>query len=118
MVLVVKNLPPKAGDARDVCSFPGEGNGKPLQYSCLENLMDTGAWWATVPGITKSQTQLSVHSHTHRTLTCPQVLSRVEIPNPDIVSRPWRCPGDFLESCKNLNISVNMLYLKQSYNSR
>ena len=65
MVLVVKNLPPKAGDARDVCSFPGEGNGKPLQYSCLENLMDTGAWWATVPGITKSQTQLRVHSHTH-----------------------------------------------------
>ena len=58
------------------------------------------------------------HTHTHRTLTCPQVLSRVEIPNPDIVSRPWRCPGDFLESCKNLNISVNMLYLKQSYNSR
>ena len=35
---------------------PGEGNGNPLQYSCLENLMDAGAWWATVHGITKSQT--------------------------------------------------------------
>ena len=39
--------------------FPGEGNGNPLQYSCLENPMDRGAWWATVHGVTKSQTQLS-----------------------------------------------------------
>ena len=38
---------------------PGEGNGKPLQYPCLENLMDRGAWWAAVPGITKSHTRLS-----------------------------------------------------------
>ena len=37
---------------------PGEGNGNPLQYSCLENSMDRGDWWATVPGVTKSQTQL------------------------------------------------------------
>ena len=35
---------------------PGEGNGNPLQYSCLENCMDRGAWWATVHGVTKSQT--------------------------------------------------------------
>ena len=35
---------------------PGEGNGNPLQYSCLENPMDRGAWWATVHGITKSRT--------------------------------------------------------------
>ena len=35
---------------------PGEGNGNPLQYSCLENFMDGGAWWATVHGVTKSQT--------------------------------------------------------------
>ena len=39
---------------------PGEGNGNPLQYSCLENPMDGGAWWATlVHGVTKSWTQLS-----------------------------------------------------------
>ena len=38
---------------------PGEGNGNPLQYSCLENSMDRGAWWAIVHGITKSQAQLS-----------------------------------------------------------
>ena len=36
--------------------FPGEGNGNPLQYSCLENPMDRGAWWATVHGVSKSQT--------------------------------------------------------------
>ena len=35
---------------------PGEGNGNPLQYSCLENPMDRGAWWATVHGVAKSQT--------------------------------------------------------------
>ena len=39
--------------------FPGEGNGNPLQYSCLENPIDGGAWWATVHGVAKSQTQLS-----------------------------------------------------------
>ena len=39
--------------------FPGEGIGSPLQYSCLENPMDGGAWWATVHGVIKSQTQLS-----------------------------------------------------------
>ena len=38
---------------------PGEGNGNPFQYSCLENSMDGGPWWATVHGVTKSQTGLS-----------------------------------------------------------
>ena len=38
---------------------PGEGNGNPLQYSCLENHMDGGAWWATVHGVATSQTRLS-----------------------------------------------------------
>ena len=38
---------------------PGEENGNPLQYSCLENPMDGGAWWATVPGVAKSRTRLS-----------------------------------------------------------
>ena len=38
---------------------PGEGNGNPLQHSCLGNPMDRGAWWATVHGVAKSQTQLS-----------------------------------------------------------
>ena len=41
---------------------PGEGNGNPLQYSGLENLMDRGAWWATVHRVTKSQTQLNAQA--------------------------------------------------------
>ena len=51
-----------AGDPGSIPGFgrsPGEGNGNPLQYSCLENSMDRGAWWATVHGVTKSQTRLS-----------------------------------------------------------
>ena len=38
---------------------PEEGNGNPLQYSCLDNPMNRGVWWATVHGVAKSQTQLS-----------------------------------------------------------
>ena len=43
---------------------PGEGNGNPLQYSCLENPMDGGAWWATVHGVAKSLTRLSYFTFT------------------------------------------------------
>ena len=43
----------------------GEGNGNPLQYSCLGNSMDKGAWRATVRGVAKSRTQLSDYTHTH-----------------------------------------------------
>ena len=56
---MVKNLPANAGDARDMSSvldserYPGVGNGNPLQYSCLENPMDRGAWQAIVDGIAK-----------------------------------------------------------------
>ena len=59
---VVKNLPV---NAEDICLIlglgrsSGEGNGNPLQYSCLENSMDRGAWWATVYRVAKSQTWLS-----------------------------------------------------------
>jgi len=42
--------------------FNGEGNGNPLQYSCLENPMDRGAWWATVHGVAKGQTRLKLLS--------------------------------------------------------
>ena len=56
---VVKNLPASTGDAGSVPGSgksPGEGNGNPLQYSCLGNPMDRGAWEATVYGTTKSRT--------------------------------------------------------------
>ena len=62
VVLVVKNLPPNAGDTGDAGSIPGSGrclaggNGNPLQYSCLENPMDRGAWLAMVHRVAKSQT--------------------------------------------------------------
>ena len=62
VALVVKNLPADSGDIRDVDSVLGSerpsggGNGNPLQYSCLENPMDRGAWGATVHKVTKSQT--------------------------------------------------------------
>ena len=55
---VVKNPPANAGDLSLILGlgrFPGEGNGNPLQYSCLGSLMDRGAWQATVHGIAKSQ---------------------------------------------------------------
>ena len=45
--------------------FPGVGNGYPLQYSCLENSMDRGVWWAIIYGITKSQMWLRANTHTH-----------------------------------------------------
>ena len=62
VALVVKNPPANAGDVRDLDLIPGsgrapgEGNGNPLQYSCLKNPTDRGAWWTTVHGVTKSQT--------------------------------------------------------------
>ena len=55
---MVKNPPANSGDVGSVLGLrrsPGEGNGYPLQYSCLESPMDRGAWWATVYGVTKSQ---------------------------------------------------------------
>ena len=57
MALVVKNPPVNVGDVRDVGSipglgsYPGEGHGNPLQYSCVENPMDRGAWWPSSIGL-------------------------------------------------------------------
>ena len=62
VTLVVKNPPANADDVRDLGSMPGSGrslgggNSNPLQYSCLENPMDRGAWRATVHGVAQSRT--------------------------------------------------------------
>ena len=65
--LAVKKPPAKAGEAGWIPGlgrFPKEGNSNPLQYSCLENSMDRGAWWATVYRGPKSRTQLSDYTTT------------------------------------------------------
>ena len=65
---MVKNPPASAGDPGSIPGSgrpSGEGNGCPPQYACLENSVDRGAWWATVHGVAKSQTQLrqlSIHA--------------------------------------------------------
>ena len=69
-----------AGNAGDPGSIPGlerspgEGNGNPLQYSCLENPMEGEAWWATVHGVANSQTRLSEFTSLHFTSTCQHAL--------------------------------------------
>ena len=58
---MVKNLPASAGDVGLIFGSersPGDRHGNPLQYSCLGNPMNKGAWWAAVPGVSKSRTQL------------------------------------------------------------
>ena len=72
VVLMVRNPAANAVDARDAGLIlgsgrsPGGGHGNPLQYSCLENPMERGAWWAIVQRVTKSRTQVKqLHMHTH-----------------------------------------------------
>ena len=72
---VVKNPPVNAGDASDTGSIPGTrrcpggGNDDPLQYACLRNPVHRRAWWATIHGVTKSQTQLSENTQAKKTLS-------------------------------------------------
>ena len=74
---MVKNPPANAGDIRDRGSIlesgrsPGGGHGNPLQYSCLENPMDRGVWWATVHSVAKSWIQMEQlkHASMHSQLT-------------------------------------------------
>ena len=69
------------------CPWPGEGNGTPLQYSCLENSMDGGAWWATVHGAAQSQTWLSDFTFTFHF----HVLEKEMATHSSILA--WRIPG-------------------------
>ena len=68
---MIKNLPANAGDTGDPVLIPGSGrspgggNGNPLQYSCLGNPMDRGAWWSTVYGVTESDTTEHPYRHMH-----------------------------------------------------
>ena len=73
---MVKNLHASAGDTRDKGFIPelgkslAVGDDNPLQYSCLENSKDRGAWWAEIHGVTKSQTLLSTQTPTLSTMNC------------------------------------------------
>ena len=79
---MVKNPPANVGDVKDVGSIPGSGrspeggHSNPFQYSCLENPIDRGPWWATVRGVAQSQIllkQLSTYRHAHATSWAPRV---------------------------------------------
>ena len=82
---MVKNPSANAGDIRDVGLIPGlgrspgGGNGNPLQYSCLENPRDGGAWWAAVSGVAQSQTQLSDLAAAYLTVSEKMYMLMVQI---------------------------------------
>ena len=114
----VKNLPAKK--ERQVQTLGrkdlGEGNGNPLQYSCLENPMDRGTWWAIVHGVTKSQTQLSDWTTTNKLLftyclICPRfVLWELLQPGSWVV---WPCFHHILSTfllCGTTRYSWSFLY--------
>ena len=102
---VVKSLPANAGRTGDADSIPGlgsspgEGNGKPPQYSCLENPIDTGAWWTMVCRVTKSQTGLS-----------NWVLLQVLLPKPSGRGRKGKLE-DFFHSDSVLYFSIPCPFL-------
>ena len=84
VLLVAKGLPARAGDLRPeldtwVGKSPG-GHGYPLQYSCLENPRDRGAWWATVHRVVKGQTQVK-QLCTHITTLTTLIQHRTESPS-------------------------------------
>ena len=97
MAVVVKNPSAKAGDLRDASSIPGserfsgEGNGNPLQYSCLEKSMDRGAWQASVRVVTESD--MTEHTHTihfnnNSSFTEHLLWPRLEL-NTSCTCNPW-----------------------------
>ena len=73
--------------SNDVDLYSGEGNGTPLQYSCLENPMDQGAWWAAVHGVTKSRTRLSDFTFTFHL----HALEKEMATHSSVLA--WRIPG-------------------------
>ena len=115
---VVKNLPAHAGDVGLIPGlgrFPGEGNSNPLQYSCLGNPMDRGAWQATILGVTK-ESDMTQQQTTHQisitarnrtesesencsvvsdSLETPQAIQSMEFSRPEYWSvQPFPYPGD------------------------
>ena len=83
---VVKNLPAKAGVTGDVVLIPGLGrfpggrNGNQLQYTCLGNSMDRGAWWAAVHRVTKSWIQLNTHARMYACTHASKAMGVITLP--------------------------------------
>ena len=75
------------GSVPELGRYPGEGNGNPLQYSCLENSMDGGAWWAAVHGVAKSWTRLSNFTFTFHF----HALEKEMATHSSVLA--WRIPG-------------------------
>ena len=104
MAQQVKNPPASAGGTGDVGSIPGsgrsprEGNGSPLQYSCLENSMGGEAWWAAVHGVAKSLTQLSACASTHTHIDWRRAQER-PLADPLPSSREPIAPSRFFPPC-------------------
>ena len=111
---MVKNLPANAGDSRDRGSIPGSerspggGHDNPLQYSCLENLMDSRTWQATVHGIAKSRTQLREAAHTQQ-ITANQ-FTLVESWRSEVLSQGLRRAA-FLPEARGTNLPLCIFQL-------
>ena len=114
VVLLVKNLPANAGDIRDVGLIPGlgrspgEGHGNPLQYSCLENPMDRGAWWATVHRVAKSWTwlkRLNMHIVTKLKNYCLRETNQASISETKKICHNFNLPFFHCVSLNNFILS-------------
>ena len=114
MRLVVKNLPANAGDTRDALipgsgRSPGGGNDDPLQYSCLGNPIDGGAWRATIHGAAKCQTWLSAWEHLGHESACV----------PSRFSCAWLCVTLWTTACQApLSMGHRSFYIKSVFLNR
>ena len=96
---MAKNLPANAGDIRDASLIPGSGrslgggNGNPLQYSCLENPMDRGAWWATGSKESDTTKLLSMHKHDLVTVLAKGNTSNIPWISDDFTTDPTKSEG-------------------------
>ena len=126
---MVKNLPANAGDAGDPGLIPGSGRSpggghdNPLQYSCLENPMNRGTWWATVHGVSKGSDTTKVtkrthtHAHTH-THTRKQKNSDEHFGQPNIFFfRLFSLMWSESESCSVMSESLRSQGLYSPWNS-